>query len=792
MKVSERWLREWVDPPVDTAGLARQLTMAGLEVEAVEPAAPAFTGVVVAEVLAVAPHPDADRLRVCQVNTGGEAPLEIVCGAANAAPGMKVPCATVGAVLPDGTEIKKTRLRGVASAGMLCSARELGLAEEAEGLMVLDPDAPAGADLRAVLALDDHVIELGLTPNRGDCLGMEGVAREVAVINRMALNPPPEAPVAPQVEDALPVRLEAPAACPRYVGRVVRGVDPAAPTPLWMAERLRRAGLRSLGPLVDVTNYVMLELGQPMHAFDLGRLAGGITVRMGRPGETLTLLDGQEVEPGEATLVIADDSGPVALAGIMGGAATAVGPETTDIFLESAFFAPEAVAGRARAFGLHTDSSHRFERGVAPDLQERAMERATALLVDIAGGRPGPLVVETRPGHLPPRPAITLRRDRIARLLGCEVPDAHVEDILTRLGMQVTGGDRTWEVVPPAFRFDIGLEADLVEEVARIWGYGEVPATRPRAELAMGPRPEARVAPARWRALLADRGWYEAVTYSFVDPELQRMLDPETPAVALANPLAADMAVMRTSLWPGLLKAAQYNLHRQQEQLSLFEYGLKFTRQDTEIIQEPSLAGVAAGVREPRRWDGRREALDFFDLKGDVEALLALTGRRPAFAFEAAVHPALHPGQSARVLHEGRPMGWVGRLHPRLERALDLPRAVYLFELDAAALAAGRLPRFVPLSRFPAIRRDLAIVVDETVPAADIQRCIREAAPPFLTEIEVFDVYRGEGIDSGRKSLALGLTLQDLSRTLTDTDVEAAVSRILGALERQLGATLRE
>ena len=792
MKVSEQWLREWVDPPVDTAGLARQLTMAGLEVEAVEPAAPEFTGVVVAEVLAVAPHPDADRLRVCQVNTGGGAPVEIVCGAPNVAPGMKVPCATVGARLPGGTKIKRSKLRGVTSEGMLCSARELGLAEEAEGLMALDPDAPVGADLRAYLGLDDQVLELGLTPNRGDCLGMEGVAREVAVINRMALNPPPEAPVAPQVEDTLPVRLEAPAACPRYVGRVVRGVDPAARTPLWMAERLRRAGVRSLGPLVDVTNYVMLELGQPMHAFDLGRLAGGITVRMGRPGETLTLLDGQEVEPGEGTLVIADDSGPVALAGIMGGEATAVGGATTDIFLESAFFAPEAVAGRARAFGLHTDSSHRFERGVAPDLQERAMERATALLVDIAGGRPGPLVVETRPEHLPPRPAITLRRERIARLLGCEVPDAHVEDILTRLGMQVTGGDRAWEVVPPAFRFDVGLEADLVEEVARIWGYGEVPATRPRAELAMGPRPEARVAPARWRALLADRGWYEAITYSFVDPELQRMLDPETPAVALANPLAADMAVMRTSLWPGLLKAVQYNLHRQQEQLSLFEYGLKFTRQDTEIIQEPSLAGVAAGVREPRRWDGPREALDFFDLKGDVEALLALTGRPSAFAFEAAAHPALHPGQSARVLHEGRPMGWVGRLHPRLERALDLPRAVYLFELDAAALAAGRLPRFAPLSRFPAIRRDIAIVVDETVPAADIQRCIREAAPPILKEIEVFDVYRGEGIDSGRKSLALGLTLQDLSRTLTDTDVEAAVSRILGALERQLGATLRE
>jgi len=792
MKFSEKWLREWVDPPVSTAELAHQLTMAGLEVDAIEPVAGAFSKVVVGQVLKVEPHPDADRLRVCEVNVGGEAPLQIVCGAANVREGLKAPVALVGAKLPGGFKIKKSKLRGVASHGMLCSASELGLAEQSEGLMELPDTAPVGADLRDYLELDDVTIELGLTPNRGDCLSIAGVAREVGVLNRVPVVAPEIPPQANAIKDSLEVSLDAPEDCPRYVGRIVRGIDPGAKTPLWMQEKLRRSGLRSLGPVVDVTNYVLLELGQPMHAFDLARIRGGIHVRHAAGGEKLTLLDGQEVTLDEGTLVIADERGPLALAGIMGGAESAVGDVTTDIFLESAWFSPLAIAGRARSYGLHTDSSHRFERGVDPELQLRALERATWLLMEIVGGQAGPVIERVVSDHLPKREPVSLREARIERVLGTPIAAEEVTDTLRRLGMQVEGEGSCWEVTPPSFRFDIAIEVDLIEEVGRIHGYDKLPETTPAVHLRMPQRPEGRVSLGRIRERLVDLGYAEAITYSFVDPALQERLDPAHPAIALANPIASDMAVMRTSLWPGLLQAARYNLNRQQNRLCLFECGLRFIRQDSEIKQEMMVSGVLSGSVAPQQWGIPTRNVDFFDAKGHVEALLELTGRRADFTFTADSHPALHPGQCAAIVLDGHgTVGRVGALHPAQASALGLSQTVYLFELQADILQEGTVPAYRPLSKYPSIRRDIALVVDAEVPAGQILETIRQAGAEHLTNIELFDVYTGEGIDLGRKSLALGLTLQDLSRTLTDTEVEAEVNRILDVLNNKLGATLR-
>ncbi|MFP4611560.1 MAG: phenylalanine--tRNA ligase subunit beta [Thiohalophilus sp.] len=805
MKFSEKWLREWVSPDIDTETLAHQLTMAGLEVDAIEPVAGAFDKVVVGEVMKLEPHPDADKLRVATVNVGGGEPLQIVCGAANVREGLKAPTALVGAKLPGDLKIKKSKLRGVPSQGMLCSEKELGLAESAEGLMKLPDEAPVGESIRAYLDLDDVSIELGLTPNRGDCLSVAGIAREVGVLNKLSVHgPDPDAREA-QIKETLSVALEAPEACPQYAGRVLRGIDPEAETPLWLAERLRRSGLRSLGPVVDVTNYVLLELGQPMHAFDLARLQGGIRVRYAESGESLTLLDEQTIELDSGTLVIADETAPLALAGIMGGADSAVGEGTIDIFLESAWFAPQAIAGKARGYGLHTDSSHRFERGVDPQLQVPALERATALLQAICGGEAGPVVHVQQHEHLPVRAPVTLRNARIARVLGAEIAGDAVVDILERLGMVVRAAERhegrgtrdeeelVWEVTPPSFRFDINLEVDLIEELGRIHGYDNLPASRPQVSLRMGPRPETRRAPDHYKRLLVDLGYQEAITYSFVDPKLQQQLDPQAAALQLANPISADMAAMRTSLWPGLLQTALYNLNRQQDRVFLFEQGLRFIFQDAELKQEPVLAGLVSGPLLPPQWGSATRQADFFDCKGHVEQLLAQTGNADQFRFDADEHhPALHPGQAAVILREGSPVGRLGALHPGLQQALGLTQRVYLFEIAQAALAARRLPAFVPLSKYPSIRRDIAIVLDEVISAQKVKDCIAKAGSRRLTNIELFDVYVGEGIDSGRKSLALGLTLQDLSRTLKDTDVESEISTILAALDRELGATLRE
>ncbi|PWG61096.1 phenylalanine--tRNA ligase subunit beta [Sediminicurvatus halobius] len=792
MRISEHWLREWVDFPGSTEELAHRLTMAGLEVDAIEPAAPAFEGVVVGEIAACEPHPEADRLSVCRVVAGDGDPLQVVCGAPNARVGLKAPFARVGATLPDGTRIERATLRGTASEGMLCSARELGLSEDAAGLMALPPSAPAGADLREYLALDDTVIELELTPNRADCLGMAGVAREVGVLaGREPVWPGVEA-VPPRCDAQFPVTLEAPAECPRYTGRVIRDVDTSAETPVWMRERLRRAGVRPLSITVDITNYVMLELGQPMHAFDLERLEQGIRVRSATKGERLALLNGQTVELEPGTLVIADAAGPVAMAGIMGGEPTAVTEATRHVFLEAAFFAPAAIAGRARAYGLHTDSSHRFERGVDPERAAVAVERATRLLVGIAGGDPGPTVVTERAEQVPVAPAVSFRPGRCTALLGAAIPHETMRGILERLGMAVAAGAEAWTVTPPSWRFDIAREVDLIEEIARIHGYDALPLSRTPAPLAMPAQPEAHLPLRRLRRLLVDRGYQEAITYSFVAPELQASLDPEAETLPLANPLSADLAVMRSSLWPGLVRALQHNRNRQAGRVRLFESGLAFRGRLENLEQAPRVAGIAAGQRHPEHWDAPRTPLDFFDVKGDVEALLALTGEPERYRFEPAAHPALHPGQSARVRHADGHAGWVGALHPEVLRRLDLDGPVFVFELDLGRITAARVPAFREISRYPAIRRDLAVVLPEAVSAAELRATVVASAGEALRELILFDVYRGKGVADGFKSLAIGLILQDSSRTLTDSDVDAVVARVVERLRAELQAELRE
>ncbi len=789
MKFSEAWLREWVNPDLQSAALAEQLTMAGLEVDSVQPVAADFEGVRVAEVVSVEPHPDADKLRVCRVSVGEAEPLQIVCGAPNVRAGMKAPLATVGGRIGD-MKLKKAKLRGVPSHGMLCSARELGLSDEHQGLMDLAADAPVGEDLRIYLNLDDISIDVDLTPNRGDCLGLEGIAREVGTLTCTDLNSPPVKTVDAQVTDAFNISVKAPEACPRYLGRVITGIDPAVETPLWMRERLRRSGLRSLGPVVDVTNYVLLELGQPMHAFDRDQLAGGIIVRYANAGEKLTLLDEREIEADADTLLICDQGKPLALAGIMGGIGSGITSDSRNLLLEVAYFSPEKIAGKARAYGLATDSSHRFERGVDPELQWRAMQRATSLLLELVGGKAGPVVEVVSEQHLPVKQAVLLRRSRIQRLLGFVPDDEQVSDMLGRLGIRLEMHPEGWLATPPSYRFDLSIEADLIEEVGRIFGYDNLPSANNQGDLVMRSVSETITPLSRIRDLLVDRGYQEAITYSFVDAEHLQLFEPSLAAVKLANPISSEMSVMRTSLWSGLVNALKYNIARQQSRIQLFESGLKYVLQDNEIKQNNYVSGVVCGERLPEQWGAPKEAIDFYDAKGDVEALLSCCGVRGEF--REAHHPALHTGQSAMILVAGKPAGWLGSVHPQLAQKLEIPRKTYLFELDLKVLHQGKLPSFENLSRFPSIRRDLAIVVDMETPAGALCNSITERAGSLLTDLTVFDVYQGKGVETGRKSVALGLILQDSSRTLTDDDVDAVMTGITGQLEKQFGATLRE
>ncbi len=793
MKISERWLREWIPLTLSTQALAERLTMAGLEVGAIAPVAAQLKHVVVGEIVAAAPHPQADRLQVCRVNVGKRQVLDIVCGAANAAAGLKVPVALVGAVLPNGTQIKQAAIRGVSSSGMLCSAAELGLAESAEGLLVLAPDAKPGIALTTLLELDDQQLEIDLTPNRGDCLSINGIARELSALTKTRLRPPVMKPAAVKSKLRRKVTLKAAKDCPHYAGRVIEGIDTQAVTPLWMVERLRRSGVRSIHPVVDVTNYVMLELGQPLHGFDLDQLSGDIQVRPARKGEQLALLDGNTVTLEAGTLLIADAKQPLALAGVMGGMPSAVSAATTRVFLESAYFHPEAISLRARRLGLHTDSSHRFERGVDPTLQRPALERATALILDIAGGRAGPITEQKVAAGLPRRPAIGLRQAQVTRLLGVAIPAKAIVSILQGLGMRCVQAAAGWRVTPPAWRFDIQRECDLIEEVARVTGYENLPQHRPAMTLRMGAAPEGRIEADRFRQILIDRDYQEAITYSFIDPVLQGMLYPEVQPILLTNPIAADMAAMRTSLWPGLLQAVLHNQNRQQTRIRLFEIGRRFVSTQDGVREDLMLAGAITGTRLAKQWGEAERPVDFYDAKGDVEALLAASGHQDQLRFTPVTQPLLHSGQAAQILGQNnRSWGLIGTLHPEIQAKLGLDRPVVLFELPLAVLGEARIPVFKEISKYPAIRRDLSLIVEERVPAQAILKGIALVTGNLLVNLELFDEYRGEGIDSGRKSLTLGLTLQHSSRTLKEEEIEAVMTQVVSTLRSDWGAQLRQ
>jgi len=794
MKFSENWLRELVDIPVDRDALMHRLTMAGLEVEGVEALGVALAGVVVGEIVACAPHPNADKLRVCEVAAGAAAPLVIVCGAPNARAGLKAPLATIGTTMPNGIEIKRAALRGVESNGMLCSAKELGIDADASGLMELPADAPVGASLAQYLGLPDASVEIKLTPNRPDCLSVLGLARDASALFGTVLHDLPGAPVAAAAGATRAATLDAGADCPRYCGRIIEDIDASAKTPLWMAERLRRSGVRPVSALVDVTQYVMLELGQPMHAYDDAMLDGPISVRRARAHERVKLLDGSEHELGDEFLVIADRKGLHGLAGIMGGHDSRVTDATKTVFLEAAHFAPGAIMGRARKLGLHTDASHRFERGVDPEMPRRAIERATALILAIAGGTPGPLTESVLAADLPLRAPVALRRTRLARLLGIDVADAEVGRILRALGMQVEASADGWRATPPSHRFDIEIEEDLIEEVVRVHGYERVPTRAPRGEL-LGPvLPEARLEISRLRAQLVARDYAEAVCYAFVPHDLLHTWRLDAGAVALANPLSADLGVMRTSLLPGLVAALAANRRRQQARVRLFEVGRVFrggTPADPSPVESERIAGVACGRAVAENWASEARALDFFDVRGDAESLFALTNAADAFSFTPGGPAWLHPGQAAEVRRDGVAVGWIGALHPDLLAKLDLDDDVFVFEFDVAAVSRRDLPRAEAVSRYPSVRRDLSFELPEAVPYAAVEAAIRDAVGETLARVVLFDRYAGPNLGSGVKSLAIGLILQDRYRTLTDQDADRCTALAVSALESVCKAKLR-
>ena len=784
MKFSENWLRTYVNPALDSAALGHALTMAGLEVEAVEAVAPAFESVFVAEIKSMTKHPDADRLNVCAVDVGQGALLQIVCGAANVAVGAKVPCALVGAQLPQ-MVIKQAKVRGVESFGMLCSEQELGLAEAASGLLLLPRDAPVGADLRAYLELDDQLFTLKLTPNRSDCLSLTGIAREVSAITGAVLTLPMQSAVVAAIKDVLPIQVDTAAACPRYCGRIVRSVNVKAQTPAWMVQRLTRSGLRSISAVVDITNYVLLELGQPMHAFDLAKLEGGITVRQAHTGETITLLNEQNVTLAPNMLVIADDTHAVALAGIMGGAATAVNDNTRDVFLESAYFEPDAIAGRARSLGLATDSSYRFERGVDFAATHACIEYATRLLLDICGGQPGP--VSEVCGQLPAREAIRLRGDRVRKVLGMALDDAQITMLLGRLHVKLEQAGAIFLVTPPSYRFDLAIEEDLIEEIARLHGYDHIPAIAPRASLQMLPRSDASRSTTQLRERLVARDYQEIVTNSFVEPDWEKNLAGNATPIPLKNPIASHLSVMRSSLMGGLLACLRYNLSHKQPRVRVFEIGRVFHSGPVGLDQPTYLAALSYAAALPEQWGSAQRNLDFFDAKGDLEALLWPTKA----SFERATHPALHPGQSARVILDGVAVGWIGVLHPQWVQQYELPIAPVLFEVALSAIFPCRLPNYAEISKYPPIRRDIAVIVDENIQYSEMLSALREAAPEQLTDLAIFDLYSGKGIDYGKKSIAFKILLQDTQKTMTDPEVDAVVTRLTQVLSDRFGAKLR-
>ncbi|KQE93481.1 phenylalanine--tRNA ligase subunit beta [Acinetobacter lactucae] len=791
MKISENWLRTWVNPAIDSETLSDQLTMLGLEVDELAPVAKPFTGVVVGEVLTVEQHPDADRLRVTTVNIGSDEPLQIVCGAPNVRAGMKAPVATIGAVLPGDFKIKKGKLRGVESQGMLCGASEIDLEDKIDGLLELPADAPVGGNIREYLKLDDNVIDISITPNRGDCFSIRGIAREIAVINQLQMNEAEIKSVDATVADEKEVVISTDGA-PRYLGRVVKNVNVKAATPEWMEQALARSGIRTHSILVDVTNYVLMELGQPMHAFDLAKIEGTVHVRQAQPQEKLQLLNDQEVELQEDIMVIADDQKALAIAGIMGGLASSVTDDTADIFLESAFFAPLAIAGRARRFGLHTDSSQRYERGVDFELPLIAMNRASQLIQELAGGEFGPITVAEKTDLLPKREAIDLKQAQVDQLLGYQVAGEFITDALTRLGCEVTvKAEGEWSVVPPSHRYDMAIYQDLIEEVARIDGYDNIQISLPSMDVKLA-KYQDRFEIAELRQTIVSLGYQEAISFSFADAKLEKQLNPQVNPLMLANPISSDLAAMRSTLLSSLIPCVQYNLNRQQSRVRFFELGLRFDYQYAKSIEDlkqiPTLALVAVGSQQPESWHVKPQPMDFFDFKGEIEEILA--AGRVKVEYVRSERSWLHPGQSAEILVDGQSIGYLGRLHPSLENELDLS-TTWVAELDQTAVLQSYVSNFTELSRFPSIRRDIALLISDNINVRDIQQLIEKTGGELLDSTWLFDVYTGQGVEEGKRSLAFALLWQHPSRTLEDAEIKSGMDNIIQVLENTYQATLR-
>lgn len=791
MKISENWLRTWVNPAIDSDTLSDQLTMLGLEVDELAPVAKPFTGVVIGEVLTVEQHPDADRLRVTTVNIGSGEPLQIVCGAPNVRVGMKAPVATIGAVLPGDFKIKKGKLRGVESQGMLCGASEIDLEDKIDGLLELPADAPVGVNIREYLKLDDHVIDISITPNRGDCFSIRGIAREIAVINKLQMNEPVINSVDATIADEKKVVISTEGA-PRYLGRVVKNVNVKAATPEWMEQALSRSGIRTHSILVDVTNYVLMELGQPMHAFDLSKIEGTVHVRQATQQEKLQLLNDQEVELQEDIMVIADDQKALAIAGIMGGLSSSVTDDTTDIFLESAFFAPLAIAGRARRFGLHTDSSQRYERGVDFELPLIAMNRASQLIQELAGGEFGPITVAEKTDLLPKREAIELKQAQVDQLLGYQVAGEFIADALTRLGCKVTvKAEGEWSVVPPSHRYDMAIYQDLIEEVARIDGYDNIQISLPSMDVKFA-KYQDRFELAELRQTIVTLGYQEAISFSFADAKLEKQLNPEVQPLMLANPISSDLAAMRSTLLSSLIPCVQYNLNRQQSRVRFFEFGLRFDYQNAKSIEDlkqtPTLALVAVGSQEPESWHVKPQPMDFFDFKGEIEEILA--AGRVSVEYVRSERAWLHPGQSAKILVEGKSIGYLGRLHPSLENELDLS-TTWVAELDQTAVLQSYVSNFTELSRFPSVRRDIALLISDNINVRDIQQLIEQTGGELLDSTWLFDVYTGQGVEDGKRSLAFAVLWQHPSRTLEDAEIKSGMDNIIQVLENTYQATLR-
>jgi phenylalanyl-tRNA synthetase beta chain len=788
MKFSEQWLREWINPPVSREKLLEQLTLAGLEVDSVTPVAGSFNNVVVGQVIDVNQHPNADRLRVCQVDVGEADLLEIVCGAANVRKDLKVAVAKIGAILPGNFKIKKNKLRGVESCGMLCSETELGIAESSEGIVELANDAQIGQDLRDYFKLDDVSIDIDLTPNRGDCLSILGIAREVAAINKQPLTP--QAPLVTPVvlKDSIPVSISAQEACPHYVGRIIKNINTSAQTPLWMKEKLRRSDIRSISLVVDVTNYVLLELGQPLHAFDFNHIKDGILVRFAKSGEQISLLDNQQLVLDENDLVITSNDKPIALAGIKGGSDSGITSTTKDIFLESALFNPTVISKTSHKFEIYTDSSHRYERSVDYKLQHQAIERASSLILEIAGGELGEMIEVGKPFEK--RASISFRPERISRILGINLSAEAALDIFNRLGMEVVANGASYKVTPPSYRHDISLEIDLIEEIARLYGYNNIPEKKIHTDLNFLPEPETKLSIIELKRLLVNRGYQEAITYSFVDPLYEKKLLLQENPLQLVNPIASDLAAMRTNHWPALIKSYLYNANRQQPRVRLFEIGLCFLNTSNQMIQNLRLGGLASGSLYPEQWGESKRTVDFYDIKGDLENLLAIT--RKAYQFTASSHPALHPGKSANIMQGEKIIGFVGALNPSLSQEFDINQELYLFDLDLESIMGMSISTYEAISKFPAIRRDIALVVAADVPAARIKQKILDSGGELLKNVQIFDVYQGKGIEVGKKSIALSLYFQDIARTLVDSEINEIMQRTVNELHKNFNAILRD